>query len=347
MAHSEACQLFIEEQIREGLAEGKTPYSIGKELTAMIERLFEASIPAKTIAKRAEREKTKLATNVANQTIKPNNSSIPEKQEFQTVTVKPEPLPSQKAGPGRPPKFVATTPSQRPVFNQTNDNIEWARWTWNPVTGCEHGCPYCYARDIAARFYKPEIGFKPHFYPNRLEAPCNMPSPPKGCEIGERNVFTVSMGDLFGEWVPQEWIDSVLDAVRRAPAWNFLFLTKNPARYLTIDFPENAWVGATADTQARADEALEAFLSISNGDGVGKRPPVLFLSIEPMRERINLEHLQVVDWLIIGGQSQPGNLPPLQPEWEWVESVLSQARAADCKVYFKPNLIVRPREYPQ
>lgn len=36
-------------------------------------------------------------------------------------------------------------------FNkQDNDAIEWAQWSWNPVTGCLHDCPYCYARDIAA-----------------------------------------------------------------------------------------------------------------------------------------------------------------------------------------------------
>lgn len=30
--------------------------------------------------------------------------------------------------------------------------IEWAEATWNPVTGCLHGCEYCYARRIAERF---------------------------------------------------------------------------------------------------------------------------------------------------------------------------------------------------
>ena len=30
--------------------------------------------------------------------------------------------------------------------------IEWADATWNPVTGCLHGCEYCYARRIAERF---------------------------------------------------------------------------------------------------------------------------------------------------------------------------------------------------
>ena len=30
--------------------------------------------------------------------------------------------------------------------------IDWADATWNPVTGCLHGCEYCYARRIAERF---------------------------------------------------------------------------------------------------------------------------------------------------------------------------------------------------
>ncbi len=30
--------------------------------------------------------------------------------------------------------------------------IEWCDSTWNPVTGCLHGCNYCYARTIANRF---------------------------------------------------------------------------------------------------------------------------------------------------------------------------------------------------
>lgn len=30
--------------------------------------------------------------------------------------------------------------------------IDWADATFNPVTGCFHGCEYCYARRIAERF---------------------------------------------------------------------------------------------------------------------------------------------------------------------------------------------------
>ena len=35
--------------------------------------------------------------------------------------------------------------------------IEWCDYTWNPVTGCFHDCPYCYARRIAERFGSREL----------------------------------------------------------------------------------------------------------------------------------------------------------------------------------------------
>ncbi len=82
------------------------------------------------------------------------------------------------------------------TFNRTNDNVEWASWTWNPVTGCKHGCPYCYARDIARRFYG-NGGFEPKFHPARLAAPALTPAPRPNAPIGDRNVFVCSMADRF------------------------------------------------------------------------------------------------------------------------------------------------------
>ena len=31
----------------------------------------------------------------------------------------------------------------KPTFNTANESIDWAWSTWNPVTGCLHGCTYC------------------------------------------------------------------------------------------------------------------------------------------------------------------------------------------------------------
>jgi len=67
MANKEVCEVFIEQQIEERLQEGKTAYSIGKELSLWVEKLFQAKIPATTVEKRAERIRGKdFPTNVGN-----------------------------------------------------------------------------------------------------------------------------------------------------------------------------------------------------------------------------------------------------------------------------------------
>lgn len=78
MAHKEACQVYIEQQIKEGLETGKTPYSIGKELSSWVEKLFETSIPARTLEQKARRIEN--ATNVASPPTPCNPSEIPDNQ---------------------------------------------------------------------------------------------------------------------------------------------------------------------------------------------------------------------------------------------------------------------------
>ena len=228
-------------------------------------------------------------------------------------------------------------------FNRTNQNIDWAKWSWNPVTGCLHGCEYCYARDIsvlhAHLFPK---GFKPDLREERLAIPRKMEKlklSEKDREIpGIRDVFTCSMADLFGEWVKQAWIDKVMAAVREAPSWNFLFLTKNPKRLVDIDWPANAWAGATVDSQARVRPTIAALKKV--------KAKVRIISCEPLLEELKFPTMKCINWLIIGAQSSNGGLPEFQPEVAWVNSLIAQAHDAGCQVYCKPNLKWSLREYP-
>lgn len=226
----------------------------------------------------------------------------------------------------------------RHAFNaQQNDSIEWAQWSWNPVTGCKHDCSYCYARDIAARHY--EQGFVPAFLPDRLDGPKNTRVPERASrDTAYRNVFTCSMADLFGRWVPAEWIEAVLDEVRGHPEWNFLVLTKFPIRLQEFAFPDNAWVGTTVDAQARVANAERAFSRVE--------AKVKWLSCEPLLEPLRFERLDVFDWIVLGGASRSAETPEWRPPRSWVDDLERHARAAGLKVYEKTNLLERHREYP-
>lgn len=232
---------------------------------------------------------------------------------------------------------------------QDNTDIEWADWSWNPVTGCLHGCPYCYARNIAFDIYPPEVGFAPTLWADRLTAPQNQGVPKGAAEVvARKNIFTCSMADLFGRWVPAEWIERVLAEAAANPQWNFLFLTKFPKRMSEFKIPPNAWMGTTVDLQARVANAEKAFENVKAG--------VRWLSIEPMIQPLKFNRLDLFDWVVIGGASPSGAIDgtPATPAWnvpiDWIVDLHQQARKAGCKIYYKTNSGLsgetRIREYP-
>ena len=117
---------------------------------------------------------------------------------------------------------------------QGKNGIERCDYTWSQVTGCLHGCEYCYARRMAKRFGMPQLdndchvytgkvksyddavhtgpfpwGFAPTLHKYRFNEPQEIKKPSK--------IFVVSMGDLFGEWVPDEWIQEVFKVCEAAP----------------------------------------------------------------------------------------------------------------------------------
>lgn len=244
---------------------------------------------------------------------------------------------------------------KRSKFNHTNENVEWAHWTWNPVTGCLHDCPYCYARDIANRHYDHlPIGnrFQPVIYPERLHAPANTTAPNVNYvrdsveRIGQRNVFTCSMADLFGKWVPQKWIEAVLEQVWNNPQWTFLFLTKFPIRMAEFEFPPNSWIGTTVDRQWAVERAEKAFRKIRAGGYKG----VAWLSCEPMMERLTFTSLDMFDWLVMGGASASSQTPAYLPPVRDTIHLVNQADLYNIPIYMKTNLGIakesRIREYP-
>ena len=259
-----------------------------------------------------------------------------------------------------------------------NTKIEWCNSTWNPVTGCKHGCEYCYARRIANRFggweYTPGMiaantaedktyihpmkkyygeaketefgkiaeikepflkkdsskapypfGFTPTFHRYRLDVPKKWSEP--------RTIFVCSMADLFGEWVPDEWIEQVFAACEKAPQHTYLFLTKNPNRYLELTnkgkLPQidNMWYGSSV-----TGENIQHFVSSGRYN--------TFLSIEPLLFSINMRNgsFQGTKWIIVGAETGTRR-DKVVPQKEWVSNIVEYCDNNNIPVFMKDSLI--------
>ena len=255
--------------------------------------------------------------------------------------------------------------------------IEWCDSTWNPVTGCRHGCPYCYARGIAQRFggYTPTyssamtfdsgnyelaegeqkykyvcgkdgaagkktpapypFGFEPTLHRYRLNQPQKWIKP--------QNVFVCSMADLFGEWVPDSWIEAVFEACEEAPQHRYLFLTKNPERMMDImgKVRNDRWWFGTTITKP------EDYFVTSTAKDLNT-----FLSIEPLLEDFGnlgrnyydraydkeVDLLTKAKWVIIGAET--GNRKDkVVPKAEWVQHITDRCNEAGVPVFMKDSLI--------
>ena len=253
-------------------------------------------------------------------------------------------------------KYVLTkTVKEREKMNkQGKDGIEYLDYTFNPIGGCKHVCKdsYCYAAKIAKRFggnteheyhglhildrpmYKKTkagklmvdpypYGFEPTFHKYRLNEPAEKKKP--------SIIGVVYMGDLFGEWVPDSWIQEVFKACEAAPQHTYMFLTKNSGRYEkiinngVIEVKDNYWFGTTVTT---ADGYAYA-----RGQGINT-----FASIEPiMGEFKGTKEELLPDWVIIGVET--GNRKDkVIPRKEWIENIISGCKAANVPVFVKSPL---------
>ncbi len=226
--------------------------------------------------------------------------------------------------------------------------IDWADMSWNPVTGCRHGCPYCYARKTANRFNAGledpapvcgglhamerkikntayPYGFEPTFRRYRLEQPELVKEP--------QTVFVCSMADLFGDWVPISWIRDVLDACGRAPWHRYLFLTKNPGRYMELNrlalLPqgENFWYGSTVTGTAAAEMQPVLETAVNT-----------FWSVEPLLGPVDMNAaILPPQWVILGAET--GNRKDkVIPRREWVDKIADFCAANGIPVFYKDNL---------
>jgi protein gp37 len=202
-----------------------------------------------------------------------------------------------------------------------NTGIEWTDATWNPIVGCSvvsPGCTNCYAMKFAGNrldgnpksphyagtttkskagpVWSGKLALAPQHIVN---APLKWSKP--------RRIFVNSMGDLFHESVPDEWILDALTIMAIARRHTFQVLTKRAERMRDFmsnpdllqeimvnwwSFDDgmrsveawplpNVWLGVSAEDQCRADERIPLLLETPAA--------VRFVSAEPLLGPIDLE----------------------------------------------------------
>lgn len=224
-----------------------------------------------------------------------------------------------------------------------DSRIEWTQHTFNPWWGCTKvspGCKYCYAETWAKRIGQHVWGPKAKrrdLTDNYWRQPIAWNKEAAGATQRPR-VFCASMADVFED---RRELDGKRDRLWKligsTPNLNWLLLTKRPENVVRLapwknQWPDNVWLGATAENQHWLEKRLPHLLS--------QRSRVRFLSCEPLLGHLDLGaairaagHLeQSIDWVIGGGESGH-HARPMHPEW--ITSLRDQCIERGIRFHFK------------
>ena len=205
--------------------------------------------------------------------------------------------------------------------------IEWTDKTWNPITGCTKksaGCAHCYAEVMARRLKAMRLkkyrnGFELTLHEDDLEEPLHWKK--------SHNIFVCSMSDIFHENVPFEFVDKIMETIRKTPQHRYQILTKRSERmaeyFTTRDISQNVWLGVTVEcltSKTRIDQLRTLNATVK------------FLSCEPLIEDLGDLNLQGIDWVIVGGESGP-KARPMKPEW--AVNIKKQVEEQGAAFFFK------------
>ncbi|CAO3428869.1 phage Gp37/Gp68 family protein [Azospirillum argentinense] len=242
-----------------------------------------------------------------------------------------------------------------------NSKIEWTDATWTPVVGCDAvspGCANCYAATMAARLegmgqpkyagLATRVGSKGKWTGKVTLSEADLLAPLK--KRKPTKWFLTSMGDVFHDAVPFEFMDRLFAVMALCQQHTFQVLTKRPER-----------AAAYLNNAARAREASIDRAAMSIGRRVGmdeidlwdanpfggckpglpvpnvligttaedqpradeRRPHMAviaaagwrtFVSYEPALSLVDWAGWEFLSWLISGGESGPGARPS-HPDW--------------------------------
>jgi len=209
----------------------------------------------------------------------------------------------------------------------SKSKIEWTESTWNPVTGCSkisEGCDNCYAERMAKRLKAMGQqnyinGFEVVCHPHMLDVPLKWKK--------SNMVFVNSMGDVFHEKVPLDFIKQVFGVMNIADQHFYQVLTKRAKRLLElsemIKWDSHIWMGVTVESKTFKYRI----------DYLRKTPAkIKFLSLEPLLGSLGELNLSGIDWVIVGGESGPR---ARSIEADWAREVRDQCIEQNVPFFFK------------
>lgn len=224
--------------------------------------------------------------------------------------------------------------------------IEWTDTTWNPMSGCSSasaGCLNCYARRQAERLQRMhasgyENGFAVTLHPERLEQPARW--------VKKRRVFVCSMGDLFHEKVPDDFIVKVYEAMIAASNHEFMVLTKRPERM--VEFSQQ-FMDGTGPVPFEKTGHIAHGVTVESAEQI-ERWQILaarveswykFVSFEPLigniferkaSKRFFINLANEIDMMIIGGESGPG---ARRMNTKWASDLVALGKHTKTAVFVK------------
>lgn len=241
------------------------------------------------------------------------------------------------ASPGGFIRYIFGTPMSQ------HTAIEWTDATWNPVTGCTRvstGCDHCYALTLSRRLLADQYRsqqpvqdtadnrrdpFAVRLWPARLIDPALWRR--------RKMVFVNSMGDLFHEAVPDDFVLAVFRVMLSVDHHIYQVLTKRPGRMLRFVrkhpelttqgvIPRHIWLGASVESQSTAYR-IKQLRQVPTA--------IRFLSCEPLLGPLELD-LSGIHWVIAGGESGIGHRPM---NLAWARLIREACREQCVPFFFK------------
>ena len=242
-----------------------------------------------------------------------------------------------------------------------NTGIQWADDTVNPTSGCD-GCELwipgrggpCYAGNLhESRLAKTlPLLYDPVFtnvrtIPGRVAKILRCvdltgkPRVDKPWLNGlRRKIFIGDLGDIFSDGIPFKYIKSEIfdNAITKdGSRHDILLLTKQPKRaakfsewlYTTgMSWPTNIWIG-TSITSRKSLTRIADLIEI--------RASCKFLSLEPLVSdpELPLHLIDMVNWIIIGGESDQNGHATRPFDLAWPRNVINTASGTDTAVFIK------------